>query len=388
MEQLLTIEERISRWKTYPQGIAVHNSESIPLAPSTGEAEVREYFAGLTESEKDLLRKTNIIVAGCGNAGGNMIFEMLMNGIGTEGRIFLFDPDVVEEKNINSGQPYTETAIGDTKVAGLKSTLTLAAARYARPVFGEISKARSVQPTPPQIRTFDRGMYEGELTDIFIHYDLDPANTLIIDGIDIAAPDAVLQLHKEARGLKAKVVSGLDLAYGATSIGLDYEYIGKNSGHLLNEYHIDLYTQLTEILDTSNPAGAEQLKLASYRLLLDGLIETADFTPSLVKMFLEDSQAQSGSTTQYPKTARFLGAKTAQMGANLLLNKFDPNELTQPIKVRYDLDTESRSLIGLQLHRIKQLFSQVAGAAISKYVRHQFEQLVIANNLHIETINQ
>lgn len=340
----------------------IFERDSHPITQYEGN--IREAIASISEPDRILLRDLNIVVAGSGNAGGNMIMAMILNGIGITGNIFIYDPDSgIEERNVTSGQPYTQEQIGYPKVDAIKQNI--------------LTASEHIWGTQPNIHSYQRGMNRDELiSHNFPGIPVDhrasakaagyPNNIdLIIDGIDIAAPRAIYDLHKEALACGIPVVSGLDLARGFTTLVYDYRIAKartKPMGGVLTTTVLNQHSLLAgraHLLE--DPESA--LKNSTYYALL-GTVELADLYPSLVLQII--NEAGSKNTSQLPATARSLAEGVAYTAVDALINGL--NSDTIPQRVRYDLDQETTNPLRYSL--LKLLLGGVMGRIIIRTIKN------------------
>jgi len=276
---------------------------------TTIEATVDKYFSALSELDYKILRKKPILIAGCGDAGGNIAVELARRQIGAESEFILYDEDLVDLSNIQSGQPYTIQDIDEQKAKALKNRL---------------------QQIIPQASISALGYYKNN--DI-------PLNCIAVDGIDIAAPQDVLAFHTKAMQSKVPTFVGIDIMEAFTLAKYDYAV---NQMYPLN----GRLTQ--EMIDTYNAIPADALdkrKLASYALLTkSGLIEPTDIPFSQVLEFINPTVAE-GKSKQEPITARAMGAFASMEIAKQILA--DSTKAYK--KMRINLETEKHGRLSMTL---------------------------------------
>ncbi len=151
----------------------------------------------IPSNEQQKLLHAKVLLAGCG-AGSPLAANLVRLGIatGNNGEIVLADPDTVDIGNLNR-QDYSEDDIGQNKAAALSA---------------RIKHINSTVNT----KVITEGVTFENVGDLTSHADV------IVDMIDIAAPEVMLRLHREAEAAKKPVVTGLDVGEGVITYVFDY----------------------------------------------------------------------------------------------------------------------------------------------------------------------
>lgn len=206
------------------------------MNPETGRYSRHKAFISSIEQEK--LHYAKILIAGCG-AGSSIAAHLARLGIGTRGEIVCADPDMVEINNLNR-QAYFESHVGDYKARALVD------------VIHRINSDVNV------IAVLDG------ITDSNIEM-LVKNSHIVVEMVDIAAPDVTFAIHEAAVEYKKPLVTGMDVGEGITVSVFDYrssyqmsyrEYLGIN-GNITKEDMKDLSALGLTIQSLIGPVGQQ-----------------------------------------------------------------------------------------------------------------------------------
>ena len=140
----------------------------------------------ISEAEQAALRRTRIVIAGCGSTGGACIMPLVRSGAE---RFLLLDPGSYDVSNLNR-QDATLADVGRNKADAARARI-LAVNPFAAVSIDE----RGVEPD-----TIDRLLEPGDL---------------VIDAVDVttqAGVDAKIALHRAAAGRRLRVLTAYDIA--------------------------------------------------------------------------------------------------------------------------------------------------------------------------------
>lgn len=170
----------------------------------------------ITVSHQKVLAKARVFLAGCG-VGSTLAPNLARLGYATNkpGCLILADPDIVEVTNLNR-QAFPEEAVGKNKAQALKNEV----ARINRRVnMIAVTEGVTLQNVSRLVSSAD----------------------IIVDMIDVAKPEVMIALHREAEKQKKPVITGLDLGEGTATLVFNYKdpkaimfdrYLGLENVHM------------------------------------------------------------------------------------------------------------------------------------------------------------
>lgn len=205
----------------------------------------------LTSEEQQNLHNANILIAGCG-AGGPVAEHLARLGVGTRGSITLADFDKVSVSNLNR-PPYIPCDIDTYKVDAL---------------------TRHIHSINPEINV--NKVYEGITSDNA--EELVRKADVVVEMIDISAPNDIVGVHDLSKQYSKSVVTGLDLGLGI--MGAVYHYARYPKATLRSQLGIPEQMILAQDTLTASLAITAQTMISPVN---DQLL-----TPSAVKSYYDN----------------------------------------------------------------------------------------------------
>jgi len=143
-------------------------------------------FPIITLEEQDILKQAEVVFAGCGAIGQSALITLVRMGLGS---VVIADPDVIEPTNINRQLLAFQRTVGCHK--------TELAAVYTQ----EINPQTRVRVYPDGVTLENVSkLLEGA--------------ALVVEGIDVTSPSAVVLVHREARRRGISIISAVELGFG------------------------------------------------------------------------------------------------------------------------------------------------------------------------------
>ncbi len=147
----------------------------------------------LDEDQQQTLRESTVCIAGMGGVGGDYLVTLARSGVG---RFRVADFDAFELANFNRQYGATMETIGRPKVE----------------VMAEI--ARQINPEI-ELESYPDGLTEGNLDEFLRDADL------VIDGIDLFAPDWHRRLISAAQARNIPAIAAVPVGFGAGMVGFN-----------------------------------------------------------------------------------------------------------------------------------------------------------------------
>jgi molybdopterin/thiamine biosynthesis adenylyltransferase len=183
----------------------------------------------ITVSHQNVLANARVLLAGCG-VGSTLAPNLARLGYATNkpGCLIMADPDIVEVTNLNR-QAFPEEAVGKNKAQALKN---------------EVDRINS----KVNMIAVTEGVTLQNVSQLVSSADI------IVDMIDVATPEVMIALHREAEKQKRPVITGFDLGEGTATLFFNYRdpntirldrYLG------LENVHMDELSEFSSIASTA-----------------------------------------------------------------------------------------------------------------------------------------